>query len=222
MSGDVDKQALEASHSYLDHYGRIDVTRNRLPHWQQGNVFVFVTWRLEDSLPKVKLNQWRQERESWLKRHPRPWNVKTATRYRKRFSRRIEDWLDQGSGSCILKNPALAKIMADALRYFDGERYELFSYVVMPNHVHVLFRPLGSHRIPNIVKSWKGFTALQINRRTGKSGTLWQEDYWDRLIRNPRHFWRCWEYIRLNPAKARLSGGEFLLFEKEGGLLVPP
>ena len=101
--------------------------------------------------------------------------------------------------------------------YFDGERYELFSYVVMPNHVHVLFRPLGSHRIPKIVKSWKGFTALQINRRTGKSGTLWQEDYWDRLIRNPRHFWTCWEYIRLNPAKARLSGGEFVLFEKRRG-----
>ena len=217
MSGDVDKQRLEAPHSYFDHYGQIDVTRNRLPHWQQGNVSVFVTWRLEDSLPKVKLNQWKEERESWLKRHPRPWNSKMAIRFHKRFSRRIEDLLDQGSGSCILKDPVPAKIVADALRYFDGERYELFSFVVMPNHVHVLFRPLGSHPIPKIVKTWKGFTAMQINKTTGKRGSLWQEDYWDRLIRSPRHFSRCLEYIRLNPAKARLSDGEFLLFAREWG-----
>ena len=217
MSGDVDKQGVEASHPYLDHYGHIEVTRNRLPHWQQGNVFVFVTWRLKDSLPKVKLNQWKEERESWLKRHPRPWNAKMATRFHRRFSRRIEDWLDQGSGSCALKDPVLAKIVADALLHFDRERYELYSFVVMPNHVHVLFRPLGSHPIPNIVKSWKGYTAMRINKITGKSGSLWQEDYWDRLIRTPRHFSSSSKYICLNPAKARLSDGEFLLFAKEWG-----
>ena len=150
----------------------IDVTENRLPHWQQRNVFVFVTWRLGDSLPQVKLDQWKEEQGIWLKRHPRPWDARTAKRYHKRFSRRIEDWLDQGSGSCILKDPVLAKVVADALRHFDGERYELASFVVMPNHVHVLFRPLGSHEIPKIVKSWKWFTARQINRRTGNSGSL--------------------------------------------------
>ena len=205
---------VEASHSYLDDYGQVDVTRNRLPHWQQGNVFVFVTWRLADSLPRAKLHQWKQEQESWLKRHPRPWNKKTAIRFHKRFSRRIEDWLDQGSGSCVLKDPALANMVADAVRHFDCERYELFSFVVMPNHVHVLFRPLGSQPIPKIVKSWKGFTAMLINKRTGKSGSLWQEDYWDRLIRSPRHFSICAEYIHRNPVKARLRDGEFLLFEK--------
>ena len=199
-------------HSYFDHYGQIDVTENRLPHWQQGNVFVFVTWRLGDSLPQAKLIQWKEEKQIWLKRHPRPWNAKMAIRFHKRFSRRIEDWLDQGIGSCALQDPALASVVAESLHYFDGKRYELTSFVVMPNHVHVLFRPLGSHRIRKIVKTWKGFTAWEINRRTGNSGPLWQEDYWDRLIRTPLHFSKCVEYIRENPLRAGLRDGQFILF----------
>jgi len=138
-------RGLENPHSYFDHYGEVDVTKNLLPHWQQGNVFVFVTWRLGDSLPQATLNQWKEEREIWLKRHPRPWTAKTAIHFHKRFSRQIEAWLDQGSGSCVLKDPALAGVVAESLHYFDGERYELASFVVMPNHVHVLFRPLGAH-----------------------------------------------------------------------------
>ena len=214
---------LESSHSYFDHYVDVDVTKNLLPHWQQRNVFVFVTCRLGDSLPQAKLVQWQEERGIWLKRHPRPWNANTAIRFHKRFSRRIEDGLDQGSGSCVLKDPALAGVVAESLHYFNGKRYELASFVVMPNHVHVLFRPLGLHRIQKIVKTWKGFTAWEINRRTGNSGPLWQEDYWDRLIRHPLHFCRCAEYIRENPTRAGLRDGQFILFENigRGGLLVP-
>ena len=179
---------LPGNHSYLDPHAAVEVRRNRLPHWQQGRKYIFVTWRLGDSLPKVKLDLWQQERGLWLKHHPRPWDPQTAKRYHQQFAQRIEDWLDQGSGSCILRNPALAKLVADALRFFDGQRYELASFVVMPNHVHVLFRPLGTHRLRKIVGSWKGFTGNQIRKMTGTSGKLWQKDYWDRLIRNPVHF----------------------------------
>ena len=163
---------LPSNHSYLDPDAAVEVRRNRLPHWQQGRKFIFVTWRLADSLPKAKLDLWRQERGLWLKHHPRPWDAPTAKRYHVRFARRIEDWLDQGSGSCILKKPVLAELVADALRYFDGQRYELASFVVMPNHVHVLFRPLGSHRLGNILSCWKGFTGNQIRKRTRTSGKL--------------------------------------------------
>jgi len=157
-----------------------------------------------------------------MKHHPEPWDEKTETEYHDRFSRQIDDWLDQGSGSCVLKDPVNAKILADALRHFDGERYELASFVVMPNHVHVLFRPLGEHALPDIVKSWKGFTAREINKRMGKTGALWQLEYWDRLIRNERHFFKVAEYIRENPVKAKLEGGKFILEEKqEEGLSSP-
>jgi type I restriction enzyme R subunit len=111
----------------------------------------------------------------------------------------------------VLKAPSNAKSVAEALRHFDGERYELASFMVMPNHVHVLFRPLGDHVLADILKSWKGFTAREINKRLGKKGGLWQGEYWDRLIRNERHFSKVAEYIRENPVKARLREGEFIL-----------
>lgn len=117
-----------------------------------------------------------------------------------------------------MKYPANANVVADALRHFDGERYELASFVVMPNHV-VLFRPLDGYALGEIVKSWKGFTAREINKGMGKSGSLWQDEYWDRLIRSERHFHKVAEYIRKNPAKAALRDGEYLL---ESGFSNPP
>ena len=206
------------SNTFFNPNAEIDVRQNRLPHWQQGEAWVFVTWRLGDSLPKAKLDQWKEERAIWLSHHPEPWDEKTETEYHDRFSRQIDEWLDQGSGSCVLKDPANAKIVADALRNFDRERYEIASFVVMPNHVHVLFRPLGDHALAEILKSWKGFTAREINKRLGKSGALWQDEYWDRLIRNERHYFKVAEYIRENPVKAKVREGQFIL---EGGFSNP-
>lgn len=207
--------------SFLDPDAEIDKHEHRLPHWQQGEVWVFVTWRLGDSLPKAKLDQWQEERAVWLKHHPEPWDEKTEKQYHERFSRQIDEWLDQGAGSCVLKDSALSGVVVNALHHFDGERYGLDSFVVMPNHVHVLFRPLGKHTLGGILKSWKGFTGREINKRLGISGSLWQEDYWDRLIRNERHFAKCAEYIRENPVKAKLRKGQFVLFEKERGFSNP-
>lgn len=86
----------------------------------------------------------------------------------------------------------------------------------MPNHVHALFHPLGTHKLAGIIKNWKGYTAWEINKRLGRSEALWQEDYWDQLIRNERHFFKVRQYIRENPAKARLKEGEYILFERQG------
>ena len=197
----------------------VDEHRRNLPHWQQGECWVFVTWRLGDSLPEVKLDQWQEERAIWLSRYPEPWDRKTETEYHDRFSQQIDEWLDQGSGSCVLKEPANANIVAEALRHFDGERYAIASFVVMPNHVHVLFRLLGDHALVEILKSWEDFTAREINRRSGQAGSLWQSEYWDRLVRNEGHFFKVVEYIRENPVKAGLREGEFVLYQRETGLV---
>ena len=127
----------------------------------------------------------------------------------------MDEWLDQGVGSCLLRESANAMIVAAAVRHFDGDRYNLSCFVVMPNHVHVLFRPMGSHRIEAILKSWKGFTARKINERMDRRGALWQEEFWDRLVRSEWHFERYRTYIRQNPVKAKLRAKEFLWFEKE-------
>jgi len=203
-------RGLENPHSFFDPDAEIEVTANRLPHWQQGETWVFVTWRLADSIPKAKLDQWKEERAIWFSLHPEPWDAATEAKYHDRFSVQIDEWLDAGSGSCVLKDPENAKIVVDALRHFEGERYEIDAFAVMPNHVHVLFLPLGKHALPEILKSWKGYTARKINMRMGRAGELWQDEYWDRLIRSEQHFLKVAEYIRENPLKARLGEGEFV------------
>ena len=203
---------------FLDPHSEIRRTTHRLPHWQQGSVWVFVTWRLADSLPQAKLNQWRTEQEIWKELHAGVGEKQWGAEYRRRFSRHVDDWLDQGFGSCLLRDATMAKIVGDALRHFNGAWYELDSFVVMPNHVHVLFRPLGKHLLAAILKSWKGFTGRALNKRTGQRGAVWQDEYWDRLIRDDRHFSKAVEYIRANPIKANLREGQFLL---ESGLSSP-
>ena len=186
--------------------------KHRLPHWQQGDVWIFLTYRLADSLPETILTKWRDERDQWLQHHPEPWDQATEDEYHERFSQEIDRWLDQGHGSCVLRNSENSRIVADAFTHFDGDRYQLASYVVMPNHVHLLFRTLGAHQLSDLVHTWKRFTAREINRRAGGQGRLWQPDYWDRLIRSQRHFDWVQRYIRKNPEN--LPPGTYRLWTK--------
>ncbi len=203
----------------MNPYAPIQQHKHRLPHWQQDSVFCFVTWRLADSLPADKLARWTEEKHLWLQKNPPPWGVQTEAEYDERFSRAIDDWLDAGEGACLLADPKLARCVANALLHFDHERYIMESFVIMPNHVHVLFRLIEPHQLENVVKSWKGFTAREINQHLHRSGTLWQEDYWDRIIRNEAHLFKCRDYIRANPSKAHLANNQFVFFarELEGG-----
>ncbi|HEY3901477.1 MAG TPA: transposase [Chthoniobacter sp.] len=207
----------EGGHSspppFFDPHAEIHRHTHRLPHWQQGEVFYFVTWRLADALPQAKLDEWREVKTTWLHSHPEPWDATTAQEYHQLFSRRIDVWLDAGSGSCALRDRNLAEVIARALRHFDGERYHLAAFVVMPNHVHALFRLVTPYHLEKVIGSWKGFTAREINRRLGRSGALWQENYWDRMIRHEEHFAMCRNYILENPLHAKLRGGEFVLFD---------
>jgi hypothetical protein len=77
---------------------------NFLPHWQQGAVWCLVTWRLADSVPAALFNEWEKEREIWLSHYPKPWDAATETAYHVKFSRRMDEWLDQGFGDCMLRD----------------------------------------------------------------------------------------------------------------------
>jgi len=203
---DVDVHA-PIGHFFSQYAETVKRFSNNLPHWQQGEVWCFVTWRLADSLPLEKLRVWQDEKEAWLKLHPEPWDEATVEEYCERFMMRIDDWLDQGSGSCALRDARNAAIVVGALRHFDGERYQLAAFVVMPNHVHVLFHPFSGYDISSIIKSWKGFSAREINKRMGTSGAFWQAEFWDRLVRSEKQFYAYVRYIKDNPGKAELKDG---------------
>ncbi len=190
-----------------------DISEHKLPHWNQADCFCFVTWRMDDALPRPLVEEWKRDRDLWLKDHPEPWNAETQRQYHELFSVRLNAWLDAGHGSCVLRQPNIRKIVADALTHFDGSRYHLASYVIMPNHVHVLLRLIPDFPLPDILHSWKSFTANAINKALNRTGTLWQPEYWDTLIRNDRHFAACLAYIRDNPAG--LNPSSFTLWTKD-------
>jgi type I restriction enzyme R subunit len=125
----------------------------------------------------------------------------------------MDQWLDQGHDSCVLRTPAHAEVVAGALHHFESERVALISFVVMPNHVHVLFTLNPEWKLEEMIHSWKRHSANEINRQRGETGPLWMKDYFDRLIRDPAHLNNCVRYIRNNPTKARLRVGEYLLYE---------
>jgi hypothetical protein len=147
------KQSGQPADHFLDPFAPIQKHGHRLPHWEQDSVYYFVTWRLADSLPKEKLARWSEEKGLWLRLHPPPWDTPTEAEFHEKFSRSIDEWLDAGEGSCVLHDPELARCVADTLLHFDGLRYQMDCFVVMPNHVHALFRLLGPHRLESVVKS---------------------------------------------------------------------
>ncbi len=186
-----------------------------MPHWQQAGAVYFVTFRLGDALPEELRAQWEEERASWLSFHPKPWTAEVELEYHRRFSGAVDRWLDAGHGECLLRRKDSAEIVTDTLRHFDGQRVALISFVVMPNHVHVLFVQNEGWALEKMLQSWKTFSARRINAFLGREGSLWQRSYFDRLVRDERHFANCVRYIRRNPEKANLSVGEFVLYESD-------
>jgi REP element-mobilizing transposase RayT len=177
-------------------------TGGDLPHWEQGSVWYFVTFRLADALPRAVVDEMKEERERWKRTH----DLKNLSRdelaeYHRLFSERYENLLNGGSGACVLNDPKNADIVHGALRFFDGQRYILDDYVVMPNHVHILVKPLVGHGLADILHSWKSFTANRINRQMGRAGQFWQHESYDHIVRNESAMQAIRRYIRENPGK---------------------
>jgi REP element-mobilizing transposase RayT len=162
--------------------------RGYLPHRDEPGLTQFVTFRLIDSFPESLRSEW----EHILK-------IEDGRGRRQE----LEGYLDRGRGECYLRRPEIAQKVEDALRLFHGERYELQAWVVMPNHVHVLFR-VKSAPMAEILESWKKHTAQKVNRLLRRRGQFWQTNYWDTFMRDERHTQRTIRYIESNPTKAKL------------------
>ena len=191
-------------------------TRGYLPHVKREGAAYFVTFRLADSLPKEVLIAFEAERAERLHRlliqagapdrsGPAA-NVEGSIEGIERdFRRKVERFLDTGCGECWLRRPDLADLVASAIRFFEGQRYRLDAWVVMPNHVHAVLWPIPNHTLSGIVQSWKRFTAREANKALNRTGRpFWQPEPYDHWIRDDAEHARCCRYTTLNPVKARL------------------
>jgi REP element-mobilizing transposase RayT len=200
---------------FFDPRGELGLMQNRLPHWQQSGGVYFVTFRLADSLPVEFVRRWRSERRQWLRCNPPPLTEAREREFHRLFSLEMERRLDAGHGSCVLREPAAAKTIVEALHFHEGRRSEMISFAVMPNHIHLLFGLVGGTPIDALIRNWKSFTSHALAKQRGPGWPGWQKDYFDRLIRDADHFARCVRYIRRNPEKARLRAGEYVVWENE-------
>ncbi len=190
-------------------FGEVTIRdRGRLPHWEKESATYFITFRLADSLPKSVLDQIESEREAIVKtanQLHRDLSPDERRNVQRLSSPIIEKYLDSGAGACLLRNPAIAEDVATTLRHFDDQRYRLFAWCVMPNHVHVVVRLLPGQELAGMIHSWKSFSAKRANRFLGRRGSFWQREYYDHLIRNEGELERSIRYVAENPAKANLT-----------------
>jgi len=193
----------------FDQFAPVAVHEGNLPHWQQSGACYFVTFRLADSLPAGVLSQWREERTIWHRLNPPPWNSRQHAEYEQRFIERENEWLDAGHGSCHLREPRLRALVQHSVLKFDGTRYHVDAFVIMPNHVHLLWQLAEDGELPKELKGLKGATARACNVELGCSGAFWMEESYDRIVRNAAELASFRTYIAENPAKAKLRDGEF-------------
>jgi hypothetical protein len=196
---------------FLDPRSEIKSHGRLLPHWQQGEVMQFITFRLKDDMPREKLLEWEQDLILWKRHHPLPWSDEVWRQYHHRFTWRLEEWLDAGSGSCLLADTTRRDILAETIMHDHGNRANHHAWVIMPNHAHLLLTPL--YPIDGLLKNWKGISA----RRMG-NGSIWQKGYRDTMIRDEKHFANVVRYIRRNPVG--LPRGSFTLWQGERALEV--
>jgi REP element-mobilizing transposase RayT len=158
----------------------------RLPHWHPERAAVFLTWRLHGALPRQSA-------------------ASTALPNGKAFAAMDRALAAATTHPCWLKDERIAQCVADALHF--GERtlslYSLRSWVLMPNHVHILIEPKAP--LPRITRSIKTFTARKANEILWRTGEpFWQDESFDHWVRDRREFEKIVIYIEYNPVAAGL------------------
>lgn len=216
----------------FDPTAELQIEEHCRPHWSQAGAIVFVTIRTKDSIPREVVQRWHQEKLEWFR-------IKGITcsdlpdalmlldeqdrnAFHKRFRRQREMYLDTCQGRCLLRDANRAKIVADSLLHFDGERYRMGDFIVMPNHVHLLAAFHSEETMRQQFDCWLHWTATLINRAIGERGHFWQEEPFDHLVRSPVQYQYLRDYIRDNPKMAGLKQGEYIYrrYEERQSLIV--
>jgi REP element-mobilizing transposase RayT len=174
--------------------------RGNTPHWEMPNAIYSITFRLHDSLPTGAMDRIAREREA---RECRAITTMERMHIRRAYERDLDEHLDRSTGECTLADPHIAQVMVETLQFFR-DRYELFAWCVMPNHVHVVMQVRGEQSLARILHSWKSYTAKRANEILGRQGTFWQREYFDRIVRDEEDLRGTIEYVVKNPEKAGL------------------
>jgi REP element-mobilizing transposase RayT len=182
--------------------------RGHLPHLKREGAVYFVTFRLADSLPAREIARLKHERtvlieQAMSAKRPLTWHEEQDLLAW--YCDQVEALLDQEIGGCWMSKPEVGDVVAGAVRFFTGQRYDLRAWVVMPNHVHAVLWPRPGHTLSAILHSWKSYTSKEANKLLqSNSGTFWQAESFNHWIRDEDERARLVAYVEHNPVKARL------------------
>lgn len=210
-----------------------------LPHWRQPGATYFVTFRQDDSIPAKVLLAWHDDRQRWLRANgldseesgstPQSWSsayrqipVQARRAFERQQARRLHDELDLCHGSCVLQHSTPRKVVADSLSFFHGDRLWLGDFVIMPNHTHVLLTPFDSWELEDLLQSIKKWTSREIGLWRDKQSEIaslkepqhkrsrfWQQEAYDRIVRDTDELAAFRRYIARNPEVAKIRKGEY-------------
>lgn len=193
--------------------------RGYLPHCDRPGLVQFVTFRLWDSMPASRRGEWEhllRVADQVIKRSnaPRsgarsiaplePTKAEARAAAAREQRRKLEDYLDRSHGECHLRDPRIAALMETTMQFHHRSRFELLAWVVMPNHVHALFKVGDTTPLSAIMQNWKSISAVAANKLLGRAGEFWQTDYWDTFMRDEAEKTKAIRYIENNPVKATL------------------
>lgn len=199
-------------------------SRRNLPHLDMPGALTFVTFRLADSMPREVVEKWHNEIEGWLQENGLAGRTvdqvlesptvsqRLRTELRRFKNRAWHGHLDDCHGACLLRDRTVRKFVSNSLRHFDGDRYDVERFVIMPNHVHVLIQMRCDVLLRKQFREIQRYSAREINKRLGRSGDLWQSEPFDHVVRSESQFVYLQQYIVDNPVKARLSESEYTLW----------
>jgi putative transposase len=159
--------------------------RGYLPHFDANTLLQHIVFRTAGSLPQYIVDQAASA----------PPDLKRSL---------VDEALDSSSSGHLFNQPEYANLMQSALRYFDGDRYDLQGWCVMPNHVHVVLVTRPDVLLGAIVKSWKRYVTRQINELRPVKRSVFANDYFDRFVRNLKQAETAIHYVEANPVKAGL------------------
>lgn len=194
---------------YFDPKMPISFWRDKLPHWEQTGKISFVTFRLCDSIPQSVMNQYKEIKMQFIKRHPYPWDADTYKQYGELIANPLEKFVDTGYGECVLKDPEIRRFLREAIDYYNHNYILEWASVIMPNHVHMLASAAPGISLLDTLSSIMRFSATRINRYLGRKGRLWQDEPFDTFVRSDLQYKKFVEYIRNNPKGFPIGTYEF-------------
>ncbi len=184
---------------FLDREEDINYFKGNLPHWDQPDKLQFLTLHLGDSLPRHVCEDFKRRKEIWLSQHPSPWDETTRKEYVKEFYGKYNNLLDQGYGSCVLKDTAVCQMLHSLFDAYDNQSWNVWAFVIMPNHIHFLIQVINNAQLKKSINSFKNASSHRLCKIIPEYPTpVWHGEYFDTIIRNELHFRNVIKYLWKN------------------------